>query len=156
MGLFTKRALSVTPTSPYRADNMRPSWMQQNVEAIAYTGTSELAVVGEAAYQSNLWSIVGRQEDRVRVPCYGFLVAEDGNPYDPNAVAVFIGGNKVGYLSREDAIRLRPGVIRLLKEHRKPIALEGVIAGGGSREDSRIGNLGVWLSYDPVDFGLRD
>ena len=73
-------------------------------------------------------------------------------PHDPNAVAVFVGRNKVGYLSREDATRLRPAVIRLISDTGKPIALSGVLAGGGPREDSRVGNLGVWLSYDPADF----
>ena len=152
MGIFRRKQAGVTPTSPYRSDGRRPSWMQQDLDALGFTGSAELAVVGEAAYQSNLWSIVGRQDEYVREPVYGFLVPEDGNPHDPNAVAVFVGGNKVGYLSREDATRLRPAVIRLISDTGKPIALSGVIAGGGPREDSRVGNLGVWLSYDPADF----
>ena len=34
------------------------------------------------------------------------------------------------------------------------VALSGVIAGGGMRADGP-GRLGVFLDYDPADFGLR-
>jgi hypothetical protein len=34
------------------------------------------------------------------------------------------------------------------------VALDGVICGGGPREDARIGFLGVFLDHDPADFGL--
>jgi hypothetical protein len=35
----------------------------------------------------------------------------------------------------------------------KPIALAGVVAGGGPRDDG-IGKLGVFLDHDPADFGI--
>jgi hypothetical protein len=63
-------------------------------------------------------------------------------------------GLKVGYLSREDARRYRHGLQALEQKHGKPIALAGVIAGGGMRADGP-GRLGVFLEHDPADFGLR-
>jgi hypothetical protein len=143
MGIFRKKQAAVTPTSPYRSDGSRPAWMRQDLDALGFTGSAELAVVGEAAYQSNLWSIVGRQDEYVREQVYGFLVPEDGNPHDPNAVAVFVGRNKVGYLSRTAVVcsgRTQPACGRqsfdssaIRELSAKPIALSGVIAGGGPR-----------------------
>jgi hypothetical protein len=82
------------------------------------------------------------------------LAAEPDNPHDANAVAVWIQGLRVGYLSREDAQRYRPGLSALEQQHGQPIALAGVIAGGGMRADGP-GRLGVFLDHDPADFGLR-
>jgi hypothetical protein len=88
------------------------------------------------------------------VDVYAILAAEPDNPYDPNAVSVWVKGLKVGYLSREDARRYRPGLLALEQKHGKPIALAGAIVGGGMRADGP-GRLGVFLEHDPADFGLR-
>jgi hypothetical protein len=40
------------------------------------------------------------------------LAAEADNPDDANAVSVWVQGLKVGYLSRDDARRYRPGLLR--------------------------------------------
>jgi hypothetical protein len=82
------------------------------------------------------------------------LVVETDTPYDANAVSVWIQGLRVGYLSREDARRYRPGLLALERQHGKPIALAGAIVGGGMRADGP-GRLGVFLDHDPADFGLR-
>lgn len=66
---------------------------------------------------------------------------------------MWIDGLKVGHLSRDDARRYRPGLLALYEAHSKPVALSGVIVGGGMREDGP-GRLGVFLRYDPADFGL--
>jgi hypothetical protein len=135
----------------------RPSWMRDGMEVQLYEGREDLEVVGEASYQDNLWRIVGgtsSPNDRVRVEVYGVLVAETDNPYDANAVSVWVKGLKVGYLSREDARRYRPGLLALEQKHGKPIALAGAIVGGGMRADGP-GRLGVFLDHDPADFGVR-
>jgi hypothetical protein len=130
--------------------------MHDGMEVQLHEGREDLEVVGEASYQDNLWRIVGGRrspEGRVREDVYAVLAAEPDNPYDANAVAVWIQGLKVGYLSREDARRYRPGLLALEQQHGKPIALAGVIAGGGMRADGP-GRLGVFLEHDPADFGL--
>jgi hypothetical protein len=66
---------------------------------------------------------------------------------------VWIDQLKVGYLAREDAAVYRPGLVALQDQHRRRIGLCGVVVGGGIRADGP-GNLGVWLSHDPSEFGL--
>jgi len=75
-------------------------------------------------------------------------------PLRPNAVSVWVKGLKVGYLSRDDARRYRPGLLALQTKYGKPIALAGAIVGGGIRADG-LGRLGLFLDHDPADFGLR-
>src|SRR5215218_1561776 len=91
----------------------RPAWMRDGMEVQLYEGREDLEVVGEASYQDNLRRIVrghGSPDDRVRVEVYAILVAEPDNPYDPNAISVWVQGLKAGYLSREDARRYWPGL----------------------------------------------
>ncbi len=95
----------------------------------------------------------GDPDAHVREEIFAVLVAEPDNPYDCNAISVWIDGLKAGYLSREDARRYRPGLLALEQKHGKPVALPGVIAGGGIRPDGP-GRLGVFLRHDPADFGL--
>jgi hypothetical protein len=131
--------------------------MRDGMEVQLCEGQQTLEVVGEASYQDSLWRIVGGRrspDGRVREDVFAVLAAEPENPYDARAVAVWIQGLRVGYLSREDAQRYRPGLLALEQQHGQPIALAGVIAGGGMRADGP-GRLGVFLDHDPADFGLR-
>jgi hypothetical protein len=115
-------------------------------------------------YQRNLWELVGGRGDpekTVRKEIIAVLHPEIDNPYDANAISVWVSTRedrehtlKAGHLSRDDARRYRPGVIAKQKELGKPVGLQGVIAGGGMRE-GRPGYLGVFLDHDPGDFGLR-
>ena len=133
----------------------RPDWMRDGAQAALLEGDRDLEVVGESFYQDNLWMLAAaRPGEPVRVEITAVLVAEDGNPYDSNAIAVWIDGLKVGHLSRENACAYRPGLLALQGAHRMRIALTGVIAGGGLRDDGP-GRLGVFLRHDPEDFGLR-
>lgn len=82
------------------------------MEVQLYEGQETLEVVGEVSYQDNLWRIVGGRrspDGRLREDVFEVLAAEPDNPYDANALAVWIKGLKVSYLSREDAWRYRPG-----------------------------------------------
>ena len=86
------------------------------MEVDLYEGQETLEVVGGASYQDNLWRIVGRRrspDGRVREHIFAVLAAEPDNPYDTDAIAVWIQGLKVGYLSREDAQRYQPGLLAL-------------------------------------------
>jgi hypothetical protein len=158
---FLRRLLGGGEQQPDRrsgwSPEQRPGWMHEGMEAQLYQGREDLEAVGEASYQDNLWRVVGghgASNDRVRVEVHAVLVAETDNPYDANAVSVWIQGLRVGYLSREDARRYRPGLLALERQHGKPIALAGAIVGGGMRADGP-GRLGVFLDHDPADFGLR-
>lgn len=137
----------------YRED--RPGWMRDGIAAAMLGGSEPLEVVGESFHQENLRELAGnpRHARRVRVPVTAVLVAEYDNPHDANAVSVWIEGLKVGHLSRYDARNYRTGLLALQERHGAPIALAGVIAGGGMDGD-RKGLLGVFLDHDPADFGL--
>lgn len=134
------------PSSP-------PAATVSTVRAMLYGGGETLEVVGESHYQDALWQIVGgRRAEPVRHDTHALLVPNPENPYDSNAIEVRIEGHLVGYLSREDAVLYRPGLLRLMQTDGL-IALEGTIVGGGPRRDG-IGFLGVFLDHDPADFGL--
>ncbi len=140
-----------------RSWDQRPSWMRDGMRVQLLDGGVDLEVVGESHYQEDLWQLAGGRrnpDERMRVPVYAVLAPETDNPYDSNAVSVWVDGLKVGYLSRDDARQYRPGLLALQREHGMPIALPGVIVGGGMRADGP-GRLGVFLRHDPADFGLQ-
>jgi hypothetical protein len=126
--------------------------MVDGLRATLYSGNETLEVVGESHYQDNLWAIVGCKptDEPIRHRCVAILVAEANNPYDANAVAVWVDGLLVGRLSRADAAEYRPGLLRLAENG--PVALTGVIVGGGY---GGVAMLGVFLDHDPADFGLE-
>ncbi|MDZ5447786.1 hypothetical protein U2F26_34655 [Micromonospora sp. 4G57] len=117
-------------------------------------GGEDLEVVGESNYQEALWQVVGgRTRDRIRFGIHAALIPETDNPYDSNAISVWISGLRVGYLSRADAADYRSGLVALEARHGRRVALSGVVVGGGMRSDGP-GMLGVWLSHSPQDFGV--
>ena len=129
--------------------------MRNGAQIALLDGSETLEVVGESFHQPDLWRLAGARPggDRVLKDICAVLVAEDDNPYDADAVAVWIDGLQVGHLSRENAQLYRPGLLAQQEAQGMPIALAGVIAGGGIRSDGP-GMLGVFLHHDPEDFGL--
>jgi hypothetical protein len=125
-----------------RRPDDRPGWMRDGVQVALLDGDEDLEVVGESFYQPNLWQLAGARPggQRVREDIYAVLVAEDNNPYDPNAVAVWINGLKVGHLSRENAQRYRPGLLAQQEALGAAGAGAGVCvwAGGGPGAEERV------------------
>lgn len=128
-----------TPTA------QRPLWMRDGMRATEIVGEDDLRVIGEPGHQEVLRTIVGPHST---APVHALLVAEHGHPEDRNAVAVWVGGHRVGRLDDADAGRLRPGLIRLQRRHRRAVALPGHV--GGDHD-----GLGLFLSYDADAFGVR-
>jgi hypothetical protein len=115
-------------------------------------GEVPLDVVGESYRQDTLWRLVGgRRPEPLRQEIVAVLLPED-NEHDANAVSVLIDGQLVGYLSRGDAARYRPGVDTLI-ERIGVVALPGLILGSGQQPEG-LGRLGVVLRHDPADFGV--
>ena len=123
--------------------------------ATLYPGTEDLEVVGESYGQETLWRLVGGSRvEPVSYDTQAVLMPEPNNPVDPDAIAVSIDGQLVGYLSREDAAAYGPGLRQLMKDPSKGfVAVEATIAGGGQRQDG-LGRLGVFLHHNPADFGV--
>lgn len=71
------------------------------------------------------------------------LVPEPANPHDPNAVRVEVEGEFVGYLSRDDALRYGPALLRLAG-HGELLVCDAVISRRG--EGGETTNLGLFLS----------
>lgn len=104
-------------------------------------GSYGIEVVGESHYLANLRAIAGRGE--VRHKCEAILRHDDNNPYDDQAIAVYIEGLQVGHLSRQLARQYRAQVSRF---GRLDGTCPAIIVGGGQGKP----NLGVWLDL-PVD-----
>jgi hypothetical protein len=113
--------------------------------AVVLSGGLEVDVVGESHYQDALTAIVGgKRPESVRIPTQATLVPEPDNPYDPNAVAVYIDGRKVGHLPRLAAQAFAP-VGRRLAEQQQVGACSATITGGWDRGDGDTGHFGVIL-----------
>jgi hypothetical protein len=66
-------------------------------------GDDLIRVVGTSHYQDALLRLTGRQADeQVRVDKIAVFAPEPDNPHDPNAIAIHIDGELVGYLSRDE------------------------------------------------------
>ncbi|MBK5269098.1 MAG: HIRAN domain-containing protein [Acidimicrobiia bacterium] len=125
-------------------------------DVLVLGGRQSLEVAGESRHQDALWHIVGEHPggpDRIRQNVIAILRPDPNNPYDEYAVDVVVTDHRVGHLSREDAADMQHSIVRLERQHGRAIGLRGVIAGGGRRANGP-GQLGVFLSYDPTDFGL--
>jgi hypothetical protein len=158
-GMGILRRLFGQSTSDARVHSPAIAWqpgLPPQRHLASYGGRQSLEAVGESHYQDVLWRAVGGPTtERVRQEVQAVLFAEPDNPYDANAISVWIERELVGYLSREDAADYRPGLLALeAREAGGLIELQGVVAGGGIREDG-LGFLGVWLFHDPADFGIR-
>ena len=159
---FLRRLLGGGEQQPDRhsghSPEQRPGWTRDGMEVQLYEGREDLEIVGEASYQDSLWRVVGDRSspnDRVRMEVYAVLVAETDNPYDANAVSVWVQGLKVGYLSRDDARRYRPGLLALEQKHGKPIAPAGAIVGVGCERTARVGSASSWTTTQPTSAFAR-
>jgi hypothetical protein len=106
--------------------------------AVMLSGGLEVGIVG------------GKGPESVRIPTQATLVPEPDNPYDPNAVAVYIAGRKVGHLPRPAAQAFAP-VGRRLAEQRQVGACSATIAGGWDRGDGDTGHFGITLDLAHPD-----
>ena len=100
---------------------------------------SQLDVVGESFYQKQLDKICGgKVKGGHNLEKIGHLYPEPENPYDKNAVAVYIAQHQVGHLKKEDAIKFN-------KAFGRAIAVDLVIVGGWQDKNGDEGHYGVKL-----------
>ena len=121
-----------------------------DVPVTVMPGDAQLHVVGESHNQDALRSITGSGSQQARVATTAVLFPEEDNQYDANAISVWIQGKKVGHLSREDAAAMRAGLLDLQTRVGGYVAVPGQIIAGGP-----VGTLGVFLRFNPADFGLE-
>jgi hypothetical protein len=108
-------------------------------------GDFAIEVVGESRYQEAFTHVAGgKKRDGCEKYVEAILFPENNNPYDSNAVQVFVGGYLCGYLDRETAVSYReqlraagcPGITARCK---------AVIVGGWDRGGGDCGHFGVKL-----------
>lgn len=108
-------------------------------------GSYDFDIVGESHYQDALERIVGgRTDESVEFECLASLTCEDDNPYDSNAVAVYINGQKVGHLARPVAVGFRD----IQRRHGwvgQIVTADAMIVGGWDRGHRGKGDFGVKL-----------
>lgn len=128
-----------------------PSGMTTH-ENISFNGRNNqqsLWIVGESNYQENISKFASGWS-------YGFLIPEQDNEHDKNAVALYFIGNdfeifKVGYLKREVAAKVSQSIANLLAVENKLIPVLGLVEGGSPDKP----NFGVsaWARTSEVNFG---
>lgn len=118
---------------------------------IAFGGrnvSQKINIVGESFYQD----AIARFKDG---PSYGFLVPDQNNPYDKNAVALYLIDtelmiHKVGHLPKDLASRVSQPIANLLGSENQVIPIEAKVAGGTKEKPT----MGVFASAKTkaVDF----
>lgn len=122
----------------------RPALSEPNVgagwqESEWLTWEAPANVVREGHYQEALVGLCGKAcAEGYLIPVEVVLRREPSNPYDPNAIAVFIESVQVGHIAREVAAQIAPAVDRVGCPE---WAVCGIIRGG----TTRLANLGVHL-----------
>ncbi len=100
-------------------------------------------IVGESFYQDTLRaSTTPNARDGLSGEVDVVLVPEK-NKHDPNAVAVWTQGGKIGHLSRDDAAVHRPALLRLYEGQRAYAACRATLNNAGPRT-----NIGAVLNLD--------
>lgn len=105
-----------------------------------------LSIVGESNYQPALMAVAGRltTDGPTNRDHMAAIVMEPNNRYDPNAIAVHVGSQRVGYLTRDDAVAYRP-VMKWLAARGKAMAADAYLTGGWDNGRGDKGSIGVVL-----------
>lgn len=118
-------------------------------------GSFPMQVVGESNYQGALIAICGRHTRHGYEGEHVALIErEPSNSYDPNAIRVMIEGRKVGYLSREQAVRVGE---QMIVAGLTRSACAARVRGGWRTNQHDEGHYGVSLSIPNqgwIDFGI--
>ena len=133
----------------------RPTGRPSNLKDYALPTGMGQAVVGESHYQSALRSAAGGRSVQMdgtnwdqAIPVLARLVPEPSNKFDRNAVAVEVGGRKVGYIPAERAADFQR-VLLQLESRGLAATCPGSITGGGGR------HYGIFLRLaDPATIDL--
>jgi hypothetical protein len=94
------------------------------------TGTFKIPIVGTSHYRDAIVTLAQNPPNvNALASCLAYLVADDQNPHDPNAVKVIIRGLQVGHLSRDFAKSYR-AYITELPGHIQHISAAAMITNG--------------------------
>lgn len=112
----------------------------------------ECEVIGESHYQKHLKSIAGKHgKDSANREVIALLLPEPKNPYDKNAIRVFIEENLVGYLAKENAKLFLSRLEAINLQKTAPTTCNAKIMGGFIKENGEKASYGVLLDIEPFD-----
>lgn len=112
----------------------------------------ECAVIGESNYQSHLRTLAGNHgKDAANVEALAVLMPEPTNPYDKNAVCIYIGGKTVGYLPKDDARAFLRRLTKRKLARTAPTTCDARIMGGFIMKDGSKASYGVALNIEPFE-----
>ena len=107
-------------------------------------------VVIESRYQATLKELAGAHGDQAaKVSYLATLSPDDANPYEGAAVAVFLDGRVVGYLSPKASVAFRKNLKRKEIEG-QPTTCDAQVRGGGLWEGKRLSYI-VVLDLEPLE-----
>jgi hypothetical protein len=108
----------------------------------------ELGIVGESNYMAPLRAIAKRRTSPgAQVEFTATLQLEPENQFDANAVVVLDdAGQKIGYLSRGDAVDYGPALKALAAKGHRATCRAKLVGGTQGKK-----NFGVWLDIDDPD-----
>jgi hypothetical protein len=134
---------------PHQFPNVNPETQKEykSVSVIYIPGPKNYSenIVGEAKYQNNLDYICGgKSYNGHEKYITAYLIQEDDNPYDDQAIRIEINGRIVGYLSRKEAGMYRNHLNKMGYSD-SIIACDSVIVGGWKRNQKDEGHFGVKL-----------
>jgi tetratricopeptide (TPR) repeat protein len=142
MGFFGRRRRMQTQgpsqEESRRASTAQPAWLP---------GRIEVQVAGESFHQAAINAVEARRAPGS--PLVAVLVPDPANAHDPNALAVYVNDEHVGFLPRDLARRVRPALTAFSHAHGGcPVACAAEI---------RWHDIGpqVVLLIDPQPLGLR-
>lgn len=138
------------PASPVEQPAAQPA---DEIRDVLAPGGDVLDVVGTAPYQEALQTIAdGTPDSTPDLEKWAHLIPEPDNPWDRNAVAVYIGGRKVGYLPRETSGQYAALLGRLWATTRGRAVCRAVVGGGRRELRSQVGTVS---RTDEDQFGVR-
>jgi hypothetical protein len=120
-----------------------------NVAFGGKNASQKLNIVGESFYQDAL--------SRFKVGVsYGFLVPDQNNPYDKNAVALYLIDedlmiHRVGHLPKEVAAKVSQSIANILGSNNQIIPVQARVA-GGTKEKPTLGVF-AYARTSAVNFG---
>jgi hypothetical protein len=122
------------------------AWVAAVAAAGVIAGDRSVEVVGESRYQHALHALAGDSDNSGPLDrrVLGQLVPEPQNRYDSNAVAVYLGGQVVGHLSREDAEEYQGALIAMARRGHS-LGCLGELTGGFLMRDGRRASIGLVL-----------
>ena len=146
-------AAGETEAVPEAADAEAGPPLADEIHDVLAPGGDIREVVASAPYQEALEAIAGGKPGSTPdAEKWAHLIPEPDNPWDRNAVAVYIDGRKVGYLPRETSAAYAALLSQLWASTRGRAVCRAVTSGGWRRVESQVGTVSA---VDEEQFGVR-